>query len=374
MPKLLFVTRRAFYPDCSGGAEQSSLYLFNSLLQMGWQIEVICRLSLRSPYFRRGCWQALRCRRKPSFSMVDYDLGYPCWRWITNFSKEQQWIEFLDQRLREYRPDVVLGHDQPNCPLLNYAANQGYQSFYFARNLGDIENGAVIPDRLHLIANSPYTAGILGKLTSNKIGVVLPFMKLDRYQVRERQRQYITFINPIPEKGINVAIEIARYLPQERFLFVKGQWSVYSKKTLEAFVKAAYSLPNVEVWEHQEDMRHVYSMTNILLVPSQFTETFGRVIVEAQVNGIPVVAAKAGGIPYTAGQGGILVEPKDNLPAYLEALRRLRSDENFYAQLSALALENSQRPEFDAHHQVKNFIQFVESRIQHDYSSNPVVP
>ena len=146
------------------------------------------------------------------------------------------------------------------------------------------------------------------------------------------------------------------------------------QKTLEAFVKAAYSLPNVEVWEHQEDMRHVYSMTDILLVPSQFTETFGRVIVEAQVNGIPVVAAKAGGIPYTVGQGGILVEPKDNLPAYLEALRRLRSDENFYAQLSALALENSQRPEFDAHYQVKNFIQFVESRIQHDSSSNPVAP
>jgi len=39
----------------------------------------------------------------------------------------------------------------------------------------------------------------------------------------KRKRQYITFINPIPQKGLDVAIEIARCLPQERFLFVKGK-------------------------------------------------------------------------------------------------------------------------------------------------------
>jgi glycosyltransferase involved in cell wall biosynthesis len=129
-------------------------------------------------------------------------------------------------------------------------------------------------------------------------------------------------------------------------------------------MKPIYKLPNVEVWNHQKDMRQIYAVTDILLVPSQFDETFGRVIVEAQVSGIPVVAAKVAGIPYTLGQGGILVEPKDKPQGYVEALRRLRTDENLYRQLSALALENSQRPEFDPEHQVNNFIRFVESRIK----------
>jgi glycosyltransferase involved in cell wall biosynthesis len=55
----------------------------------------------------------------------------------------------------------------------------------------------------------------------------------------------------------------------------------------------------VEVWEHQQDTRQIYAVTDILLVPSQFYETFGRVILEAQVNSIPVVAANVDSIPYT---------------------------------------------------------------------------
>jgi glycosyltransferase involved in cell wall biosynthesis len=361
MPKLLFVTTYPFYPDASGGSEQFLLYLFKSLQQLGWQIEVICRLSsLRSPYFRRACWQALRRFQKLSYFVMDEDLGYPCWRQIGKFSKEHHSIECLDKRLSEYRPDVVLSHDCHTSPLLNYAAHQGYPSFYFAQWLNYIN----VPNELHTIANSPFTASGMAQLTRNEIGVVLPVTKLDQYRVTKRDRRYITFINPIPEKGLDVAIEIARCLPQERFLFVKGKWGSYSAREIEAFIKPIYKLPNVEVWNHQRDMRQVYAVTDILLVPSQFDETFGRVIVEAQVNGIPVVAANVGGISYTLGQGGILVEPKDKPQTYADALLQLRTDENLYRQLSALALENSQRPEFEPQQQVKNFIRFVESRIK----------
>jgi glycosyltransferase involved in cell wall biosynthesis len=360
MPKLLFVTTLSFYPDASGGSEHFLLYLFKSLRQLGWKVEVFCGLSLGSPYFRRACWQALMHLQKPSLSVMDEDLGYPCWRQIRKFSKDHHWIECLDQRLREYRPDVVLSHDSPQSLLLNYAAHQGYPSFHFAQWLSEIE----VPNEIHIIANSPFNASATAQFTRNEIGVLLPVTELDQYRVAKRDRQYITFINPIPEKGLDVAIEIARCLPQERFLFVKGRWGKYSASSREAFMKPIYKLPNVEVWDHQHDMRRIYAVTDILLVPSQFDETFGRVIVEAQVNGIPVVAAKVAGIPYTLGQGGILVEPKDKPQSYVEALQRLRTDENLYKQLSALALENSQRPEFDPQHQVNNFIDFVESRIK----------
>ena len=360
MPKLLFVTTLPFYPDSSGGAQQSSIFLFKSLRQLGWQIEVICGLSLRSPYFRRACWQTLR-HFKLSSVVMDEDMGYSTWRRINKFSKEHQWIEWLERRLREYQPDVVLGHTWPQCPLLNYAARQGYPSFYFMRSLAHIEKGSVIPDRIHAIANSPLVASAIAQVTHKEIPVVLPFLDLDSYRVIKRDRRYITFINPIPDKGVDVAIEVARRLPQEQFLFVKGKWSIYNQRNLETFIKSAYTLPNVTVWDHQSDMRQVYANTDILLVPSQFTETFGRVIIEAQVNGIPVVAANVGGIPYSLGQGGILVEPKNDPQAYVNALQRLRNYE-IYTQLSDFALQNSQRPEFDPQYQVKNFIQYVESR------------
>jgi glycosyltransferase involved in cell wall biosynthesis len=301
----------------------------------------------------------------PSSCARDEDLGYPCWRQLRKYSKESHWLDLFDKRLHEYQPDVILSHyrDQ-DPPFLSYAAQQGYPTFYFFRWLSSIKPDFVFPDEFHLIANSPFTASFVAQHTRNEVGVVQPFLDLDQYRVTKRDRQYITFINPVPEKGLDVAIEIARSLPQERFLFVKGKWGSYNHRTKEAFMKPIYKLPNVEVWNHQQDMRRVYAMSDILLVPSQFEETFGRVIVEAQVNGIPVVAANVGGIPYTLGEGGILVEPKDKPEGYVEALQRLRNDENLYRQLSALALENSQRPEFDSQHQVKNFIRFVENRIK----------
>ena len=364
MPKLLFVSTATFYPDVSGGAELSTIKLFDTLYQLGWQIEIICALSVRSSYFRRGVWRSLVRLQKPSLCMVDYDLGYPCWRQVTalstKFNRERYWIELIDQRLRKYRPDVVLGHDTLICPLLNYAADQGYSSFYFARNLGDLERGDPIPDKIQVIANSPFIASIASQLTSNKIEIVLPFVDICEYKVTERERRYITFINPIPEKGVEVAIKIACSLPQENFLFVKGKWG----DDQGLYLKLADSLPNVEIWDNQEDMRRVYAVTDILLVPSHFMETFGRVIIEAQANGIPVIASSVGGIPYTLGQGGILVASKSDPQPYINALKRLCTDEDYYMQLSALALQNSQRPEFDLQYQVQNFIRLVESRIR----------
>lgn len=361
MPRLLFVTMKPFYPDTSGGAQQSSLYLFESLRELGWQVEVVCGLSFRSPSFRRACWSSLKRLQLPSLPVIkDEDFGYTYWRHLLKFSKEEsQWREWFDRLLREYQPDVVLGHTSPECPLLNYAARQGYPSFFFVRYLRNFEIGAVIPEYIHPIANSPFAASITAEHTGKEVGVVLPFVDANRYRVTKRERRYITFINPVPDKGVEVAIEVARSLPQEQFLFVKGKWTGFGESKLEGYIKPAQSLPNVQIWDHQQDMNRVYAVTDILLVPSQFEETFGRVIVEAQVNGIPVVAAKVGGIPYTLGEGGMIVA-KNEPQGYVEALQRLRTDEDFYAQLSALAIQNSQRPEFDPQYQVRNFIRLVE--------------
>jgi glycosyltransferase involved in cell wall biosynthesis len=360
MPKLLFVSTRPFYPDSSGGAQQSSLYLFEKLQQLGWDIEVICGLSLRSSLFGKVALESLLKGQGLSLTMKDDHLGYPCWRRVMKFSADQEWIALLDQRLTAYQPDTVIGYSSSNCPLLNHAAKRGFPSFYFVRELSGIESGQRIPDHIHAIANSPFTASKTQSVTNNQVGIVLPFIDRERYQANRRDRRYITFINPVPEKGVGLAIEIARRLPNEKFLFVKGKWTRYSKDHQESFIRDAYDLPNIDVISHQCDMRSIYQFTDILLVPSQFTETFGRVIVEAQVNQIPVIAAHIGGIPYTLGKGGILVDPINNVDGYIDAIRRLRSSENEYQIIANLAYENSQRTEFNPNYQIERFLDFIQ--------------
>lgn len=376
MPKLLFVTESPFYPDNSGGAQLSSLYLFNSLRNRGWQIELVCTAMLRATSVRQAVRHSLAHLQLPfqlsSPTVVkDDSLGYPCWRLIKRFHREPaNRLAWFKQRLRDYQPDIVVGHSSPDCPLLNFAAQQGYPSFYFLRSLYNFDRGIGIPDHLHIVTNSPFTAEKTMEFTRRShVGVVLPFLDLNQYRVTKRDRQYITFINPIPQKGVEIAIEIARRMPEQKFLFVRGKWTGFSDERLQSYLQSIHELSNVEVWEHQQDMRQVYAVTDILLVPSQFEEAFGRVIVEAQANRIPVVAAHVGGVPYSLGQGGILVAPKDEPQAYVEALRSLCGNAEVYAALSNLALQNSQRPEFDPELQVEQFIQFVESCI-HTRSSS----
>lgn len=379
MRKLLFVTDFPFYPEVSGGSEFSNLCLLKGLYDMGWQVEVICTSEIahsnRStlPYFLNLWFRFLKRLRKifglPYIDeitvVVDEKLGFPCWRVIPDrFSHNHRQTEFFAQRLRDYQPDVVLGQRSATYPILQYSASKGYITLCFLRDIegvGECNYLKLREDGINFIANSPYLASLVDSVSRCKPDVILPFINVEDYRVDNRRRNYITFINLIPKKGFNVAVEVARQLPQENFLFVKGAWGSYCAAQ-DSLLEQVYVLPNVKVLEKQEDMRNVYEVTDILMVPSQWPETFGRVIIEAQVNSIPVVAANIGGIPYTLGKGGILVDPIDNPQAYVESIKKLRA-ENLYTELSELAFQNSQRPDFNAQYQVKRFVQLVENNI-----------
>lgn len=353
MPKLLFVSATPFYPQSSGGAEHSALTLLNRLRQKGWEIEVACQLQPS----REALEFLVPGRRQALFVAGDNSLGYRCWRLNGSTARIQRW---LGERLSRFRPDVALGHSPEAIPLLKQASGNGCAGFYFLRDSIRLRENFKSTDGIQPIANSPFMAGEAFRITRKSVPVILPFVDPKRYRVRRRRRLYITFINPVPEKGARVALEAARRLPQARFLIVHGKWWMRESKP---FRLPAGSLPNVEAWEHQRDMRRVYAVSDILLVPSQCPESFCRVIVEAHLNGIPVVASAVAGIPFTLGEGGILVTPKGNVSGYVKALERLRSDEKLYRRLSAGALKNSRRPEFQLGRQIAKFLSLAEPQL-----------
>ena len=358
---LLYVTRGAFYPEASGGAELSDLALFRRLCARGWRIEVLCAFAPRESWLRAAAVADLSRLDLDSRVLEDCKPGFPCRRVAARGDGIEAWLGCLERCLDELRPDAVLGGPDPACPLLGRALERGLPAFFMAHSLAPIVRGLPLPAGLNVIASAPVTARHLAPLARGDVGVVLPLLEPDRYRVARRSPGHVTFVNPIPEKGLGVAVEVARLLPEERFLFVEGGWSGVEND--EALLAAARALPNVELWPHQSDMRKVYAVTDILLVPSQLNESFGRVIVEAQVNGIPVVAADAGGLPFTIGEGGLLVAPRNDVDAYADALRRIRSDPDLRARLSRAALENSRRPEFEPGRQVRAFVDFVEARL-----------
>lgn len=79
-----------------------------------------------------------------------------------------------------------------------------------------------------------------------------------------------------------------------------------------------------------DDLEQTFTQTDLLVLPSR-RETFGMVVTEALVRGIPVLTTNVDALPYTLGRDtdnktpGLLVPP-DDVPALTEALRRWLTD------------------------------------------------
>ena len=83
-------------------------------------------------------------------------------------------------------------------------------------------------------------------------------------------------------------------------------------------------------------------------MPTQIKEAFGRVVIEACANGIPVIASDVGGIPEAMGDSGVLLAPSDPPERWAEVIEEVLSNPNFYSKLSKNAIANAERKEFKA--------------------------
>ena len=109
---------------------------------------------------------------------------------------------------------------------------------------------------------------------------IRPLMHRNKIEITEPfQGDAITLVNANQNKGVTQFLEIARKMPDRKFLGVLPYYG-------ELFVPP--SPGNVEWVPFSDDIRTVLKRTRVLLVPS-FHESFGRIAVEAMLNKIPVV-------------------------------------------------------------------------------------
>ncbi len=96
----------------------------------------------------------------------------------------------------------------------------------------------------------------------------------------------------------------------------------------------------------ERDVPGVYQHFDVLAVPSVplpgWVEQFGRVVVEAQASGIPVVASASGALPDVVGEGGLLVPAGD--PAFLRAaLARFLDEPGLWERLRKRGIDAGAR-------------------------------
>ena len=143
------------------------------------------------------------------------------------------------------------------------------------------------------------------------------------------KNEYITLINTNENKGGKIFEQIARALPNKRFLGVLGSYDE----------QMTSNLPNLKLVPNTPDILPYYKQTRILLMPSEY-ESWGRTATEAMCSGIPVICSMAEGLKENCGSAGIYIKDRNDIKSWVHAINKL-DDKKAYEEASRKAKSRS---------------------------------
>jgi len=225
-------------------------------------------------------------------------------------------LAVLAEAMRRFRPNVVLtyGGDPASRGCVAVAKSVGAKVAFWLHNFAYPDAAAfagcdtvVVPS----LFSQEYHRTALGV----ECVAVPPVIDVERVATeRPDGGRFVTFVNPVPEKGVywyaRLAEALGRARPDVPLLVVEGRgrtdWLERCGVDLRG-ITSLYKMANTF------DPRAFYRVTRVLVAPSVWRESFGRVPVEAMLNGIPVVASDRGALPEVVGPGGLCL----SIPAHV---------------------------------------------------------
>jgi glycosyltransferase involved in cell wall biosynthesis len=358
--KILFAMAHPYLPEFSGGIQSSTHELAQGLISRGHEVAVLANLigAGLAGYRTRIARKLLRRQ-----AIVDNRVGYPVYRTWFAWDAAAELIDLA-------KPDVVVV--QPRLPvrLAKAFEHTNVPVVLYIRDVEFRDHGGDMRDlsTSKFIANSKFTADRYFRAFGIESTVIPPLVNAEHYRVVSR-RKNVTFINPHPEKGVDLAIQIAEQCPDIPFSFVES-WTLKDDYKAELRRRLA-KVPNVTLLPRTDDMRTIYGDARIMLVPSKWEEAWGRVVSEAHFSGIPALAASTGGLPESVGPGGVVMSQDAPVTEWVGALRKLWSDVPYYNSLAAAALTYAWRKDLNADYQMATLIGVLQGAISERRASAP---
>lgn len=243
---------------------------------------------------------------------------------------------FAENFLRNNSADFAIYNVAGAFSYISEDADIRKRQIFFIRGARDLTLSQCKPfTDIRFISNSNFIADIIMSKIGRRPFIFPPIIIKDKFKASHIGKN-VTFVNPIEEKGLSRALSIAQLLSEFKFLFVEA-WSInndYRKFLLSEINR----IGNIELMSETMNPRQIYERTKVLIVPSICEEAFGRVAMEAQINGIPVVATNIGGLPESVGNGGILIDQEASMESWAHAVRSLMQDEILWSSFSTKAL------------------------------------
>jgi glycosyltransferase involved in cell wall biosynthesis len=362
--RILFAARN--YMPASGGAEKSMQTLLTRLAD-GHDVNVLCAGSEGSVSKKAGV--------NVEVASMPYRLR-PAYHWMGLYRLMGWWRGVVEKKIVELKPDMVFTQLDFTPPVVEACAGKSVPCVVFVRSFEHFcPDGFVRVDptscnskcwscysdilkpfhypfikkiqSMHkralnaadlVLSNSGYMRGVVKDFSGVESEVLYPFIDYTQYRIPENTGECITFLNPKREKGVEHVIKLAESLKERKFNI--------SGRTEHGIADRLEGMGNVEYIPWVDDVRELYGRTRVVLMPSSWPEPFGRVAVEAMLNGIPLIVSDRGSLPELVGDAGVILDAGD-LDGWIKAVNRLFNDDSYYTRLSKRCVERAAGYGFD---------------------------
>lgn len=139
-----------------------------------------------------------------------------------------------------------------------------------------------------------------------------------------------TLLSSLTNKGVTVAIDLAKQNPDKRFIIVRSP--AEPTHGLRDIEEIAAKIPNLELHPRvpPEEVHRYLEQTRILLVPSRY-ETYGMSAIEAAGYGIPCVHVDTPHVREGVGKAAVLIRPL-NLSDADKGIKLIEKNYNKYSE------------------------------------------
>jgi len=335
---ILFAMSVGHLPETTGGVESTTHQLCLALGRRGWRPAVLCGT-----------------RQADADAPPDDALGYPV-------ERTGDPLAALPATCRRIAPAVAVVQLGLVVPLARELVEAGVPTVIYLHNLEFAEMGGTLFSHplLGYLTNSAFMADALAPILGSRPPVVPPLVDPSAYRANP-SGAVATFVNPLPAKGLDIVLHLAASRPDIPFELVES-WPLRPAEEQSLAARLA-PLANVTLTRRGADMRAVYGRSRLLLAPSRWIESWGRVASEAQISGLPVIATRRGGLPEAVGPGGILIDVAAPLAEWEAALATLWDDPAAHRRYAAAALAHAARPEIQPEALLDRFIAAVEGHL-----------
>jgi len=307
-----------YLPHHNSGAETTAHALFKALTKAGHEVKIILEKTSVEEY------DGIPVHRM-NYLYGDRKKILNLYEWADVVYTHLGSVGFVDNLTRLFIKRPVV-----------YYAHNSYRS-------SAVQRGT----QYKIVYNSEWVRDELQKVYGEKRNIVCnPIIDTSSLKKKKKGTK-ITLINANENKGGYEFRDIARSMPDEEFLIVKGSYGTQIVTDLP---------PNVEVVDNTDKMLPIWEQTKIIVMPSAY-ESFGRVAVEANYLGIPVVCTPTKGLKESTLNKGNYVMKAD-IETWVKTIKKINAKYPDYKK-KAKAIGKEVIEQNKNH--CNNFVKFVEN-------------